>query len=36
MWWSEHVTHSSDANRWWLIVVIPGVILWLRFGRHTK
>jgi hypothetical protein len=36
MWWSEHVTHSADADlRWWFLIV-PGVVLWLRFGDHSR
>jgi hypothetical protein len=36
MWWSEHVTHSAGANRWWWFLIVPGVVLWLRFGKHNR
>lgn len=36
MWWSEHITHSSDADLRWLVVIVPGVALWLRFGKHNR
>lgn len=36
MWWSEHVTQSADADLRWWIIIIPGVLLWLRFGKHNR